>query len=74
MNKPKIKSKTIQGVLVVALMFILQVLGVGEAERAKTYDALGDDVKNDNIKQVVGLVGAGYAFYGRTQVGKDKKE
>ena len=74
MNKPKLKSKTLNGVLVVALMLIMQILGVGEAERARTYDEIGDDKKFDNTTELIGLGGAALAYYGRTRVGKGKDE
>ncbi len=71
MNKPMYKSKTLNGILVVAIMVILQMLGVGEQERAKTYEGLNSDTKNNNITELVTLVGAGIATYGRLKVKHD---
>lgn len=76
MNKNPIKSKTINGALVVIVVAILSMFGIGETEAPKTYDALGKDNKGqvEQGKELATLLGAGFAIYGRVNVKKGKDD
>ncbi len=65
-TKPVIKSKTINSILVIAVIVILNLLGIGEAEIGKTYDTITSNTsKTETTKDLVTLAAAGMAFYGR---------
>ena len=74
MNKPVFKSKTVNSSLVVILMTAMSLLGIGEEEMARTYDTIGKESKTETTKELVTLIAAGGAIYGRTRVGKGKDE
>lgn len=73
MKKHPLKSKTVNSALVIALMAIMSLLGIGETEIAKTYDSLGKENKFDSGKDMVTLLAAAGAVYGRYKV-KEKDD
>lgn len=76
MNKPHLKSKTIRGILTVIVIVIMNILGVGEEKIGETYDTVTDATgqKTEAAKDIGLLAGAAFAYYGRTQAGKDRKD
>ncbi len=76
MNKSPIKSKTINGALVVIVIAILSMFGIGEAEAPNAYDALGKDNEGqvEQGKELATLLAAGFAIYGRYNVKKGKDD
>ena len=74
MNKSVFKSKTINSTLVIIAMTIMSLLGIGEEEIARTYDAIGKESKTETTKEIVTLIAAGGAVYGRLRVGKGKND
>ena len=68
MKKHPLKSKTIDSILVIALIAIMSLLGLGENEIAKTYDGLGKEKKSETVKELITLGAAGSAIYGRYKV------
>lgn len=72
MNKPVFKSKTVNSSLVVVLMAVMSLLGFGEQEVARTYDALGKESKSETTKELITLGAGAFAIYGRMRVGKGK--
>lgn len=73
MNKPPLKSKTINSALVIILIAVMSLLGFGEAEIARTYDQLGTENKSETAKELITLAAGGAAIYGRYKV-KEKKD
>ena len=67
MNKPVFKSKTVNSTLVVILMTVMSLLGIGEEETKQTYDAVSNST-TETSKEIVTLVAAGFAVYGRMRV------
>ena len=66
MNKPMYKSKTINSVLVIVVIIILNMAGVGEDKVAETIDSMDSPQGNKkDIKNMIALVAAGGAIYGR---------
>lgn len=68
MKKHPLKSKTINSALVIALLAIMSLLGIGEEEIARTYDTIGQEKKTETTKEVMTLLAAGGAMYGRYKV------
>jgi len=68
MKKKPYKSKTIDSILVIILITVMSLLGFGEEEIAKTYDTIGQEKKTETVKELVTLVAAGGAIYGRYKV------
>jgi hypothetical protein len=63
-----LKSKTIRGLLIAAVIVMLNILGLGEEQIGQTYDTItdGQGQTTENVKDM-GLLGAIiYSFYGRT--------
>ena len=73
MNKPPLKSKTINSALVVILIAVMSLLGFGEEEIAKTYDQIGKENKSETVKEIITLAAGGAAIYGRYKV-KEKDD
>ena len=71
MKKHPIKSKTINSALVIIMITVMSLLGIGEEEIAKTYDQLGQESKTETTKELVTLIAAGGAIYGRYKVKED---
>ena len=65
MKKHPLKSMTIQSTLVVILMTVMGLLGFGEEEIAEAYDQLGQESKTETTKELITLVAAGGAVFGR---------
>ncbi|KKL56674.1 hypothetical protein LCGC14_2243050 [marine sediment metagenome] len=76
MNKPKLKSKTLNSILIAAVMVILGMLGVGEKEIGQTYDTITQSTGEgtEAAKDLATLAALGGAYYGRLRVGKGKDE
>lgn len=74
MNKPKWKSKTLNWILIAAVMIILGLFGVGEEKRSQTYDTITDATgqKAELAIELGKLAALGGAYYGRLRVGKGK--
>ena len=72
MKKHPMKSMTIQSTLVVVLITVMSLLGFGEEEIAKTYDQLGQESKSETTKELITLVAAGGAAFGRWRVKDDE--
>jgi len=70
MNKPVIKSKTMQGIAVIAIIALMNLLGVGEEQIGDTYDTIVNvnGPQHETTKDIGLLVGAGLAYYGRLNV------
>ncbi len=76
MNKPKLKSKTLNSILIAAVMVILGMLGVGEEKIGQTYDTITQSTGGgaESARDLATLFALGGAYYGRTMVGKGKDE
>ncbi len=76
MNKPKLKSKTLNSILIAAVMVILGMLGVGEKQIGQTYDTITQSTggQTETAKDLAMLAALGGAYYGRLRVGKGKDE
>lgn len=76
MNKPKRKSKTLNSILIAAVMVILGILGVGEEKISQTYDTITESTggQTETMKDIATLAALGGAYYGRIKVGKGKDE
>ena len=76
MKKHPLKSKTINSTLVIIVMVCLSLLGVGEKEMGKTYDTITTETNNnvDVSKDIITLIAAGGAIYGRTKVKESDDE
>lgn len=74
MNKPKLKSKTLNSILIAAVMVILGILGVGEEQIGQTYDTITQSTggQTETMKDLAILAALGGAYYGRVRVGKGK--
>lgn len=73
MKKKPYKSKTVNSALVIILITVMSLLGFGEEEIAKTYDAIGQESKTETVKELATLLAAGGAIYGRYKV-KEKDD
>lgn len=72
MNKPVLKSKTINSVLVIILIAVMSLLGFGEEEVAKTYDSIGKRGRTETSKEILTLGAGLFAVYGRLKVKESK--
>ncbi|GAG46301.1 unnamed protein product, partial [marine sediment metagenome] len=68
MKKSPLKSKTIDSALVIILITVMSLLGFGEEEIAKTYDTIGEKKTMETGKELITLLAAGGAIYGRYKV------
>ena len=68
MKKKIHKSMTMQSVLVIILISVMSLLGFGEQEIAKTYDQLGEESKTETTKELITVIAAGGAAFGRWRV------
>jgi hypothetical protein len=73
MKKPFFKSKTINSTLVVAMIAIMSLLGIGETDIAKSYDMVPESSKSEDVKELITLIAASGAIYGRFKV-KEKDD
>ena len=67
-TKNPLKSKTIQGLLIAAVIAILSILGVGEEQIGATIDTIADTQNQTTEKaKDLGVLGTIlYAIYGRS--------
>ncbi len=79
MKKNPLKSKTIQGLLVAAIIVIMSILGVGEEQIGETIDTISDTTgQQTEAAKNIGLLGTIlYSIYGRSVakgplIGKDE--
>ena len=74
MKKHPLKSKTINSTLVIIVMVCLSLLGVGEEKIGNTYDTITDSIgqSTESVKDLVTLIAAGGAIYGRFKVKEEK--
>ncbi len=73
MKKSPIKSKTINSALVIILIAVMSLLGFGESEMADTYDSINPGNKSESVKEIITILAAGGAIYGRYKV-KEKDD
>jgi hypothetical protein len=76
MKKKPYKSKTVVSACVVILIAVMSFLGVGEEEIGKTYDTITDTTgqRSESIKDLITLLAAGGAIYGRYKVKEQEDE
>ena len=78
--KEYMKSKTIRSLVICAIIVIMNLMGIGEAEVGQTIDTMNEltGKRTKNIKDALLLFGIGGAAYGRTvakgPLGRKKKE
>lgn len=79
-TKDFLKSKTIRSLAIILIVVVMNIMGIGEAEVGKTYDAVTQKEGRgaEQIKNILMLVGLGGAGYGRVvadkPLGRKKKD
>ena len=78
-KKPYLQSNTIRSCLIIVVIVVMNMLGIGEQKPGQTYDSFNQEtgVQMDKIKDIVLLMGAGGAAFGRMNAKtelKTKKE
>ncbi len=74
MNKSPFKSKTINSAIVIAVIVLLNIVGVGREKITETYDTLTETTgqKTEIAMDLGKLAGCFGVVYGRFRVGKGK--
>lgn len=71
-TKQYLKSKTIRSLIICAIIVIMNVMGIGEAEVGQTIDTMNEMTgdRTQSIKDLLLLFGLGGAAYGRAVADK----